>query len=99
MVEVQTLIFLSHEATNLTNDNYCSVPTQLIPQLSRLDHKLPQLNQTVNYLVVNNVKVQKTEQTLVDSDYKKAVSYLDVVSHVPTVTFHKQSQKKVPVSA
>ena len=34
---------------------------------------------------MNNVKEQRTEQTLVESDYQKAVSYLDVVSHVPTV--------------
>ena len=45
-----------HQTTNHINDNYCSVPTQLSPELSRSDHKLSQLNQTVHYLVVNKCK-------------------------------------------
>ena len=94
MVEAPTLVFLGHEATNHTNDNYPSVPTQLSCQLSRLDHKLSQLHQNVYSLVVHKVAKQNSEQTLRDLVGKKAVSYQDVVSHVHSVTFHGQPQRK-----
>ena len=92
MVEAPTLVFLGHEATNHTNDN--SFQFQPSCQLSRLDHKLSQLHQNVHYLVVHKVAKQKSEQTLRDLVGKKAVSYQDVVSHVPSVTFHGQPQRK-----
>ena len=58
VVEVQTLIFLGHEATNHTNDNYLSVPTQLS---CRLDYKLNQLHQKVNALIVHKAVKQKAK--------------------------------------
>ena len=55
---------------------------------------MKKVNQTVGFVVPSSVSVSPQEQTLITQDYKKAVSYLDVVSHVPTVTFHGQPQKK-----
>ena len=92
--EAQTLVFLSHEAVNPINDNYSVVPTQLHPNLSRLDPKLSQLNQTVKSLVLNSVKTQNPRQTLADPEYNMAASCLDVVSHVPIVTLCGLPQKK-----
>ena len=67
--------FPGHEEINHINDNYHSVPTQLSCQLSRLDPKLSQLNQTVHSLVVNKVVKPRSKQTLRDLVCEKAVSY------------------------
>ena len=72
------------------NDNYCSVPTQLNPPLSRLDNKLSQWDQTINFLVVK----QRPAQRLSDSMFKKAVFYQNVFGHAHSVTLHGQPQRK-----
>ena len=68
--------------------------TRLNLSRQTLDSIVKKVNQTVGFVVPSSVSVSPQEQTLITQDYKKAVSYLDVVSHVPTVTFHGQPQKK-----
>ena len=46
------------------------------------------------YILVHKVVKQRSKQTLRDLVCKKAVSYQDVVSHVPSVIFHREPQKK-----
>ena len=92
MVEVQTFVFLvmSQQIIQMT------ITFQLQPscQLSRLDHKLNQFHQNVNTLSVHKVVRQRAKQAVRDLVCKKAVSNQDVVSHVPSVTFHGQPQRK-----
>ena len=94
MVEVQILVFQNQEALNHTNDNYSVVPTKLNLNMHRLDPVVDQINQTVNSLVLDSFRVPQQEQTLITQDCNKAVSCLDVLTHVPTVILHGQPQKK-----
>ena len=77
-----------------TNDNYSVVPTKLNLNVNRLDPVVDQMNQTVNSLVLDSVRVPQQEQILITQDCKKTVSCLDVVTRVPTVILHGQPQRK-----
>ena len=83
MVEVAILVFPSHEATNLSNDNYCVVPTQSVRQLNQLD-------QNVNQTLVKDAMFLGAK----DLTYQKVVCCQNVVNHVPSAIFHGQLQNK-----
>ena len=64
-VEVAILVFPGHEATNLSNDNYCVVPTQFVRHVSRLDQRLDQ-----------TVAKDKVFLSLKDLNHQKVVNHV-----------------------
>ena len=77
------LVFPSHEATNLSNDNYCVVPTQSVRQLNQLDQNVSQT------LVKDTVFLSSK-----DLSRQKVACCQNVVNHVPSAILHGQLQKK-----
>ena len=83
VVEVAILIFPGHEATNLSNDSYCVVPTQFVRHFNRLDQRLDQA------VVKDRVFLSSK-----DLNHQKVACCQNVVNHVPSAILHEQLQKK-----
>ena len=75
--------FPGHEATNLSNDSYCVVPTQFVRHFSRLDQRLDQ-----------TVVKDKVFLSSKDLHHQKVACCQDVVNHVPSAILHGQLQNK-----
>ena len=94
MVEVQTLIFLGHEATYHTNDNYLSAPTQL--SVKQAGSQVESFTSKCTFF-----NCAQSSEAKIQTDFKRLslqkgciLSRCCHVSHVPSVSFRGQLQRK-----